>query len=107
MAQLTITKIYRSDKDKEGKPLLSKKDGRPYSKIALKTREYGEGRWVSGFGNQTNSQWKEGQTVEVEIEEKGEYLNFKNINKVDALEKRVEMLEAVVFKKTTQDNNPF
>ena len=31
---------------------------------------------MSGFGNKDNQNWKAGDTVEVEVEQKGEYLNF-------------------------------
>ena len=79
MAKITLTKVFRSNKDKEGKELIGK-NGRPYEKLGLKAQEYGD-RWISGFGNRTNQNWKEGDQVEVEIEEKGQYLNFKTIDK--------------------------
>ena len=74
MTQVTITKVYRSDKDKNGNVLMSKA-GRPYTKLAIKTKEYGD-RWLSGFDNKDTSSWNDGDTVELNIEEKGEYLNF-------------------------------
>ena len=94
---VTITKIYRSTQDKNGKPLTTK-DGRNYERVSIKTREHGE-KWISGFGNAGNANWREGDTVEVFIEEKGEYLNFKQPDKLALLEERVNKLEAVVFRK--------
>lgn len=78
MQQVKLTKIYTTDKDKQGNPLLSTK-GRPYTRMSIKTNEYGE-KWISGFQGKENSNWKEGDTVEVIIKktERGgtEYLNF-------------------------------
>lgn len=75
MTKLKITNISRKDTDKEGNKLFGK-NGRPYTRLGIKTVEYGS-KWLSGFGRQDNESWKEGDTVEVEVEEKGEYLNFK------------------------------
>lgn len=98
MKELTITKIYRSTKDKNGKPLKSK-DGRPYERVAIKTIQTGD-RWVTGFGDETNKKWEEGMTVKVKLKKRGEYLNFKMPSKIDILfeivndlKKRVEKLE--------------
>lgn len=94
----TITKIYRSFKDKEGNKLVTK-DGREYERVSIKTNEHGD-KWISGFGSFGNKNWKEGDTVDIEVEQKGKYWNFKMPNKVDnlfklykALEQRVSALE--------------
>ena len=96
MQKITLTKIYRSDKDKNGN-LLKTKDGRPYERISVKCSEFGE-KWLSGFSNRTNFNWKEGDAVMVEIEEKGEYLNFKTLSLLDLLEIRIDGLEEQVKK---------
>lgn len=98
--KLTLTKVYRSDKDKNGKPLVSKKDQKPYTKIAIKCQEYGE-RWLSGFGAKWNDYWNEGDIVEAEVEENGEYLNLKRINPLADLTKRVLALEKAVYQGPT------
>jgi len=72
--KVTLTKIYKTNKDKEGNELKSKK-GFPYTRMSIKTEEHGD-KWVSGFENKDNKDWKEGDTVEVELKENGEYLNF-------------------------------
>jgi len=96
--QLKIIKVYRSWKDKEGTSLKTK-DGREFERVAIKVNEYGD-KWVSGFGGFWNKDWKEGDTINVDVEEKGQYLNFKRIDPVQelrdvvfGLEKRVLTLE--------------
>ncbi|MEK7180286.1 MAG: hypothetical protein AAB706_02320 [Patescibacteria group bacterium] len=89
--KLTLTKIYRSTTNKDGQELRTK-DGRPYEKLGIKTEEYGD-KWLSGFGNRFNENWREGNVVEVEVEQKGEYLNFKGLTPIDLLAARVAKLE--------------
>ena len=67
MEKIKLTKIYRNDKDKEGKYFVSK-EGRPYSKIAVKCVEYGD-HYLNGFSGYWNQDWIEGQVVGVDIEE--------------------------------------
>jgi hypothetical protein len=72
--EVTITRITKFDKDRNGIP-LSTKTGKRYTSLRFQCNEYGS-RWVSGFENHDNKDWKEGDTVDVNIEEKGDYLNF-------------------------------
>ena len=90
--KLTLTKIHRSNKDKDGKELIGK-SGRPYTRVGIKTMQYGE-KWLSGFENRQNANWREGDTVELVVEEKGEYLNFRTVS----VEERLEELEGRVSK---------
>lgn len=70
--KLTLTYINRTQRtSKENKPFIS---------LSIKAREYGE-KYLSGFGNKSNENWKVGDEVEVaEVKEvqKGDktYLNF-------------------------------
>lgn len=100
MEKVTITKAYRQDKDKEGKPLMTK-TGKPYEKLALKTKEYGENTWLSGFSNKTNEKWTEGSVVEVTItkqERDGKvFYNFETPKAEDILTARVSALELDVL----------
>ena len=89
--KLSITKLYKSDKDKNGNPLTTQ-DGRPYTRIAIQTKEYGS-KWVSGFLGNWCSDWKVGMEVEADVYEKGEYLNFKRPDPIKKLEERVLALE--------------
>lgn len=95
--QITLTKVFRSTKKKDGTPLIGK-NGRPYTKLAIKTNEHGD-RWLSGFDGKETQGWKEGDTVDVIVEEKGEYLNFsvpkKEAQSSAAIEKLIEKIDAV------------
>ena len=99
MQKLTITKVFKSDKDKNGN-LLKTKDGRAYQKLAIKTKEYGD-RWISGFLSFWNQDWKEGMIVGASVEPNGDFLNLKKPDPVDELRQefkaRIEALEQVVF----------
>lgn len=76
MEKLTITGIWRNDRTSAG--------GKAYVSVSIKTREYGD-KYVSGFGNAWNQNWKVGDTVEVDVTKKPgvdkagkptEYMNF-------------------------------
>lgn len=93
--QLHITKVFRSDKKKDGTPLIGR-SGKPYTKVSIKTIEYGD-RWVGGFGGQWNSGWKEGDVVDIEVEDTGQYLNFNRPDPLKSFEQRLKNLEARVL----------
>ena len=69
--RVTIEAIKRTDR-------VSKK-GKPFVSIGLLTDKY-PGKWLSGFGSVDNADWAKGMTVDIEVETKGEYLNFKPAN---------------------------
>ena len=77
--QISITGISRKEK-------VSTRTNKPFTSLGLKTQEYGD-KWLSGFGNASNKDWKVGDTVEVEIEQKGEYLNFTTPKNANGTEK--------------------
>lgn len=90
-----ITKIARYLNDKNGQPLKTR-DGRPYIRINMQLKEYGD-KWISGFGNKDNETWREGDKVDVAIEEKGGsngvvYLNFTMPKKEDAINEKLEQV---------------
>lgn len=89
--ELHITKIARFTKKQDGTPLLTK-DGRPYTSIRIKTTEHGD-KWLSGFENAETKNWKEGDAVEAEVEQKGEYLNFRVPKKEDKLSEALLRIE--------------
>lgn len=78
--KVTLTAVQRFDKDRNGNPLVSSK-GRPYTRCIIKAQEYGD-KPISGFGNSDNAKWNVGMVVEVDITQKGEYLNFASPRKV-------------------------
>ena len=66
--KVTITSISRKDR-------VSQKTGKPFVSLGLKTQEHGD-KWLSGFDGKQTRDWKVGDTVEIDVEQKGEYLNF-------------------------------
>lgn len=46
--------------------------------VGIKSSEYGD-RWLNGWADEINQNWKNGDQVEVSIEENNGYLNFKAI----------------------------
>ena len=101
--KITITKIIRSDKSKDGKPFITK-DGRPYTRIAIQTNEHGS-KWLSGFEGFMTKNWAEGQEVEVDVEVKGDYLNFKVLSETGKIWKELnrQASEIVNLKKAVAD----
>lgn len=95
MEKIKITQIQRSWNDRVGKPYIGR-NGKPFERVAIQAEEY-QNRYLSGFGNQENSQWKVGDVVEIikdEVNKDGKtYLNFKTPDKIDLLEARIEKLE--------------
>lgn len=96
--QVTINQIFREQKQS--------KTGKPYTSLRIKTMEHGD-KWLSGFGNLSNKNWQEGSTVEIQVEEKGQYLNFKDMSerapsktwdKINELDDRLSKLEALLIK---------
>ena len=72
--KVTITRISRVQR-------ISQKTSKPYTSMGIQTKEYGD-QWLNGFGNPGNRDWKEGDTVEVNISKKErngkEVLDFEN-----------------------------
>lgn len=100
LQKITLTAVYINTTNKDGSPLMTN-TGKPYSKMNLKAKEYGD-RYISGFANQSNEKWKAGDVVEVIIEQKGEYLNFKNPTPEQLLEIRVAKLEENIIALSTR-----
>ena len=66
--KITITALKDTER-------TSQRTGKPFTSRGIKCNEYGE-KWLSGFAGKENADWRVGDTVEVEVETKGEYLNF-------------------------------
>jgi len=69
MKTLTITRVFRKQK-------TSSRTGKEFTSLGIQCKEY-PGKWINGFGGEDNAHWKEGDKVEVEIEQKGDFLDFK------------------------------
>lgn len=95
MEKVTLTRVFATDKKKDGTPLMSKK-GKPYTRMGIQCKEHGE-KWISGFKNADNSEWKEGDVVELTLVQNGEFLNFE-LPFAEPLGVRVKRLEGIVQK---------
>jgi len=111
--KVTLTKIYRTTKNKEGQPLIGK-NGKGYERLGIKTQEHGD-QWLSGFGGSWNQYWQEGEQVDinvVEVQGKDKvFLNFEKIDetkltqdKLTELENRIIILENKIL--NSDDVNP-
>ena len=64
METVKVTKVNYSDKKTDGTPLINK-FGKPYFKVGIQTKEYGD-TWINGLCNFAPKDW-EGQAKELEI----------------------------------------
>ena len=94
--KLTLTSIKRYSEDKEGKKLVTS-DGRPYTRLIIRTKEYGE-KPLSGFDSIQTQNLKEGDEIEAEVKQSGDYLNFKLPNKQDLIGKALEEIRNAQLK---------
>ncbi len=94
MSTVTITSIFRKDVETRFgiKP-----------KVGIKTQEHGD-KWLSTFKTKGTEDWTEGMTVQIEVSESGDFLNFNPVGGAKttasaspALEARVKKLEDTVF----------
>lgn len=95
ITKVTLTRVFASDKNKDGTPLMSKL-GKPYSKMSIKCVEHGD-KWLSGFKGKENEFWKEGDQVDIIVKQNGEYLNYDVPKAEDKLAMRVSALEVDVM----------
>jgi hypothetical protein len=109
MESVTLTKVFRSDKDKNGVALMTKA-GKPYTKLSIKTDKHGD-QWLSGFGNSRNEGWAEGAKVDIMVTSKQgndgkTYLNFDTPKPEDMLAVRLAAVEMDIInlKKALQNN---
>lgn len=84
MTKVKIKTISRKER-------TSTRTGKPFISLGIKTEEHGD-KWLSGFGSKDNEYWKEGDEVEIIIEQKGEYLNFTTPKKEDKMNEGVEKI---------------
>lgn len=92
MSTVQITQLFRKDVETRFgiKP-----------KVGIKTVEHGD-KWLSTFKTKGTEDWTEGMTVQIEVSESGDFLNFNPVGGAKAtaspaLEVRVKKLEDAVF----------
>jgi len=94
--QVKLKRVTKSDVDKNGIKLVSKKDGKPYFKIGIQIE--GSDEWINGFANNTNDpryNMEEGGTYSLAITENevaGKV--YKNFRMLTPEEKKMEEMEA-------------
>lgn len=94
MSEVTLTRVFRKDVE-------TKYGIKP--KLSIQTDKHGES-WLSTFKVAGTENWNEGDVVNINVQEKGDFLNFVPVgvssnassNNSD-LALRVERLEAHVF----------
>ncbi len=74
-----ITSINRYTTKKDGSPLLSSK-GVPYTSVRIKT-DVTNDDILSGFENSDTKAWVVGSDIEIDVERKGDFVNFKTLKK--------------------------
>ena len=94
MSTVNITRVFRGEQ--ETKYGLK-------AKVSIKTEEHGD-KWLSTFNTAGTEAWTDGMEVNIDITEKGDFLNFKVPGGVatvpsasPAIEGRVAKLEEAVF----------
>lgn len=92
-----LTFVKRTDTDAKGDALVSKQ-GKPYTRVSIKVESKGD-RYISGFGNQGNAEWKVGDEVDITITESDTkdktgkpYLNFSQPKKQENNSEQMEII---------------
>lgn len=65
--KVTITSIFKKERISQA--------GKPFTSMSIKTQEHGD-KWLGGFLSEGNKDWVVGDTVDIEISTKGDYLNY-------------------------------
>jgi len=96
MEKLTVTKVFVSDKSKDGVEFKSKK-GEKFWKVGVKFDKYGDD-WFSCLVFKEDDPVKKLQEGDERlfVIERGDYNNFKLPTRLDVLESRIEALERSV-----------
>jgi len=97
-----ITSIFINTTDKDKKPYKTR-EGKPFKRVVIKVdvngtnpKEY-DGESLSNcifHDDDPCLLWKTGDEINILVEKKGDFWNFRQPSKYDLLEKRVEVLEA-------------
>jgi len=99
MEKVIITKVFRTDTDKAGAKLINK-NGKEYTKCNIQTKQHGE-KYLSGFGNKTNENWKIGDEVEIIVKtvvsNGTEYLNYETPKAEDLQKNEIEVLKTKLW----------
>ena len=73
--KVTVTRVSVTDKSRDGSPIIGKYG--PQIRVGLQVKEHGE-KWLSGFMKpDKRDHFQVGKEYELEIEQKGDFLNFR------------------------------
>jgi len=105
--EIKLKSIYINDKKKDGSPYIDK-NGNPFKMAVIESDSGSKASMFCGKFQandlKTIQIWKAGDTVRVNLEKSGEYINFSLPSKTDELLERVEKLEKAVFTIKTPQN---
>jgi len=96
MEKVIITKVYKSDKNKEGKAIMAR--GKQAWRVAIQTGKFGD-KWFSTLAfaqDDAVMTLNEGDEKTLVLWEQNGYSNFKLPGKIDFLEQRIERLEKMI-----------
>lgn len=96
--KVKLTRVYR------GKQIVKKgtPDEREIDKVAIKTDQHGDS-WLSSFRVRGTESWNDGDEVSIEVEQNGQYYNFKPVSNTEI---RLQKLEEAVFGTGTNSSEP-
>jgi hypothetical protein len=103
--KVTITKVYASDKSKDGKPFINRFNKKPQVRVGIMVDKH-ENEWWSNFcdPDSKEAQVKEGDEMNLVLwETETGFKNWKLPSKTDLLEARVDALEFAVRKYMSQN----
>lgn len=98
--KVKIKRITRKDRETS--------DGRKYTSVGILVDGKNGETWLNGFENDVTREWNTGETVEIEVEKNGKYLNFKTTGRksrddrtdqiTDLLAQVIDRLDAIESK---------
>lgn len=94
--QVKIQKISRKEREIRN----GKQAGTTKMSVSIMTEQYKD-KWLGGWEDDVNKDWKEGDDVDVQIEQNGEYLNFKAVKPFVVQEQLKTVVSATPSVKTS------
>ena len=97
LQEVTLTLISHKKRTYE-------KDGEKQTVVncSIKTEEYGDEVWIGGWESDTTYGWRVGQMVELDLEIKGDFVNFKAPNQEKKLKEELDAKDEYIKKLQAQ-----
>lgn len=80
---------------------MTSQSGKPFVSCRIKAYSESQGKdiWLGGFGSSKTKTWEPGDTVDIDIEQRGEYYNWaENDNTTASPDKKLELLKRIDMK---------